>query len=130
MTLNNRCLASRSTAHLVLEVTKRLLSRVRVQTARTKARTDPVQREPQALAALDLVPEELEAVQDANDPSLRRIDAHAQSLQDRRRRGQGGSRFSRRRAGDDPVVRVPRQPVPPASHFLVERRQQDIAQQG
>ena len=66
---------------------------------------------------------------DVDDPRLLRIDVHAQLLQDSTRRRQRGTRLRRRRAGDDPVVRVPRELITLASHLPIKRRQENVAQQ-
>src|ERR1700745_4416444 len=64
-----------------------------------------------------------------DDPRLLRIDVHAQLLQDSTRRPQRDTRLRRGRAGDDPVVRVPRELITLASHLPIKRRQENVAQQ-
>jgi len=66
---------------------------------------------------------------DVDDPRLLRIDVHAQLLQDSTRRLQRDTRLRRGRAGDDPVVRVPRELITLASHLPIKRGQENVAQQ-
>src|SRR6266511_3401082 len=126
----HRSVAPREPANLILEVADRFLPRVRIQSSRLGTSLDLARRQPHGPAAsLDLVPEELEAIPDVHDPRLLRIDVHAQLLQDSTRRHQCGACFGCGRAGDNPIVRIPRELIAPASHLPIERGQKNVAQQ-
>jgi hypothetical protein len=90
---------------------------------------DLARLEPKPLAALDLVAKEFETMLDVHNPGLLRVDAHAKLLQDLHCTRERRTRFCCCFAGDDPVIRPPCEPVTSSAHLLVERRQQDVAQQ-
>src|SRR3954471_21202780 len=116
---------------LVLEVLDRLLPRVRVEVPMTEAGTDLARGQPQGPApALDLVPQELEAGRDVDDPRLLDVERHAQRLQDPGGLGQHPARFRPSVTRDHPIVSVPRQPKTSAAHLAVKRSQEDVTQQG
>src|SRR3954469_6427180 len=117
-------------ADLVLEAADRLLSRVRIERARLCPAPDLLRRQPKLSTALDLEAEELEAVSDADDPRLPRVHTHAECLKDLSRRLERGARLRCRRAGDYPIVGIPRQLIAPPAHLPVERRQEDVAEEG
>src|ERR1700687_4085070 len=126
----HRRLASRQPANLIHEASDRFLPGIRIERSRSGTTSDLARRQPQGTAAaLDLVPEKLEAVPDVDDPRLLRIDRHAQRPQDPTRHRQRGACLRRGCTGDDPIIRVPREPIAPAAHLPIERRQENVAQQ-
>src|SRR5215831_18180020 len=64
-----------------------------------------------------------------HNPGLLRIQAHSQLLQDPEGVGHGRPRLPRGLAGDDPVIRVPRELITLAPHLLIKWRQEYVTEQ-
>src|SRR5215467_7056388 len=80
--------------------------------------------------ALDFVAKKLETVSDMNDPRLLRMQLHAQLFQDSSGRVHSSSCLCCRLAGNHPVVGIPRQLIPSQSHLPIERRQENVTEDG
>src|SRR5262249_55981158 len=117
--------------NLGLEVLDRLRPWVRVQVSLPAAWADLARRQLQRPAtALDLVPQELEAGRDGDDPRLLDVEPHAQRLQYIGGLGPHPARFRPSVTRDHPIVSVARQPKTATTHLAVKRTQQDVTQQG
>src|SRR5471030_2740398 len=117
-------------AHLIHETPDRFLPRNSVQRPRLSTTADLARRQPKLLTAFDLVPEKLEPLLDVHDPRLLRMQLHSQLVQNPKRRGHCRPRLCCRLAGYNPVVGVPRKPIPLAPHLLIKWRQKYVAEQG
>ena len=119
------------TPDLLLEVLDGLLPRVCVQRSLSSAAPDLALGQPELLTALlDLILQKFEALSDVDDPGLARMNLHAQRLEHFGRYRKSRTRFRGALAGHHPIVGKPRQLISSAPHLLIERSQQDIAEQG
>ena len=79
----HRCATSREPTNLLLEVVDRFLSGIGIERSPSGTRLDLACRQVHGPApSLDLVPEKFEAVPNVHNPRLRRVNGHAQLLQD------------------------------------------------
>jgi hypothetical protein len=78
---------------------------------------------------LDFESKKLEAVCDVHNPSLLPVERHTKLIKNLYCPSQGMFRLSSRPTGHNPVIRPSCELVSLASHLLVKRSQQDIAQQ-
>jgi hypothetical protein len=118
-------------ADSLLEPVDRLLRRIRVEIPTTDPGLDQRRRQRQPMtAALDLIAEECEPVTHVHNPCLLRIDPYAQRRKDLFRTSPRRFCLTPTPARDHPVVGIPRQLVSSPAHLPIERRQENIAQQG
>src|SRR6266851_3254702 len=116
--------------HLVHETSNRFLARIRVKRSRFCTATNLVRRKPQPSPALDFVAEKLESVLDVHDSRLARMQLHAQSFQDFTGCSHRCPRLCRQFAGNHPVVGPACELISLASHLPVQRRQENVTEQG
>jgi hypothetical protein len=113
---------------LPLEPLDRLLAWVRLHGTGRGTATQLAAHRGSRSPLLDLVPQKLEAAVNVHNPRFLRMQLHIELRQNSLRIGQCclGLRFGP--TGDDPIVRLSGQLIPPYSHLPVERSQENIAE--
>src|SRR5580704_15387240 len=117
-------------AYLIHETADRFLPRDSVQFPRLSTTANLARRQPELLAALDLVPKKLESLPDMHDPCFLRMQLLAQFVQYPKRSRHCRPRLCCRFAGRYPVIGVPRKLISLAPHLLIERCQKYVTEQG
>jgi hypothetical protein len=117
-------------ASLSPEAPECLLPRVRGPRPRVGTTADRARWQPEWRAARDRGPQTLASLPDPHAPRLLRVPWHAQLAPTPKGSGSRRSRLRRGCTGHHPVIRLPREPISPASPRLLNRRPPDVTAQG